>query len=76
MDSSDTTMMETPNWRAKFLVIGAILGGLVGAGAAYLFVQAAEREGHPPEVGAGEGVKIGLLLLGVMRSIATLGEGN
>ncbi len=54
--------------------MGIIIGALAGLGAAYLIVQRAEREGKNPEMTAGEGVKLGLLVLGVLRQIAQLGE--
>ncbi len=64
------------NWKAKTLVIGAVLGALTGLGAAYMLVQRAEKEQTNPQLSAGEGVKIGLLLLGVLRQFAQLGEGD
>ena len=62
------------NWKAKTLLVGAVLGALTGIGAAYLLVQRAEKEASRPEISAGEGVKLGLLLLGVLRQVAQLGE--
>jgi hypothetical protein len=64
------------NWKTKTLLIGAVLGALTGLGAAYMLVQRAEKEETNPRVSAGEGVKIGLMLLGVLRQVAQLGEGD
>ena len=64
------------NWKPKVLVVGAVIGALVGLGGAYLYAQQAEREGRTPKVSTGEGVKLGLLVLGLLRSVATLGEGD
>ena len=64
------------NWKAKTMVIGAVLGALTGLGAAYMLVQRAEKEQTNAKLSAGEGVKIGLLLLGVLRQFAQLGEGD
>ena len=57
------------NWKAKALFIGAIVGALTGLGAAYVMVQ---RSDEPPEVGATDGVKLGLLLLGLVRAVGDL----
>ncbi len=67
-------MSTSGNWKSKTLFMGIIIGALAGLGAAYLIVQRAEREGKNPEMTAGEGVKLGLLVLGVLRQIAQLGE--
>lgn len=64
------------NWKPKVLVFGAILGALVGVVAAYMFIQNSPSEDAPPEMSAGEGVKLGVLVFGLLRSIATLGEGR
>jgi len=53
------------------LMIGGVLGALVGVAAAYLYIQRAQEE-QKLEISAGEGVKIGVLVLGLLRSIATL----
>lgn len=63
---------KTPNWKTKALIIGAIAGALVGLGAAYLFIQNVEDDSEPPEFTAGKGLKIGLLLMGLIRNVADL----
>jgi hypothetical protein len=60
------------NWQPKVLIAGSVLGALVGVGAAYLLVQRAEKKGDTVHVGAGEAVKIGVLIFGLLRSIAQL----
>ena len=75
-DKLGLTSDETGNWKPKALMIGALVGAAVGIGAAYLFIQQAEREGSTPSISAGEGVKLGLLVLGLLRSVAVLGEGD
>lgn len=62
------------DWRTKALIIGAVLGAAAGAGAAYLFVQQAERAGNKPEITAGDGVRMALLVLGLLRQVAALGD--
>ncbi len=65
---------EVENWRPKVLLIGAVLGAVVGLGGAYLFMQQAERAGSRPSISAGDGVRLGLLVLGLLRQVAALGE--
>ncbi len=62
------------NWKTKALLIGAGVGLLAGLGAAYMLVQRAEKEGGRPELSAGEGVKLGLLVLGLLRQVTQLGD--
>jgi len=63
-------------WKTKTLLVGSLIGALVGVGAAYLLVQRAEREDRSVHVGTGEGIKLGLLALGMLRQVAQLGEGD
>lgn len=58
------------NWKAKALIIGGLVGALTGVGATYVMVQRSER---PPEVGPTDGIKLGLLLLGLVRAVGDLG---
>ncbi len=58
------------SWKAKALIIGSLVGALTGLGATYVMVQRSEE---PPEVGPTDGVKLGLLLLGLVRAVGDLG---
>ena len=58
------------SWKAKALIIGSLVGALTGLGATYVMVQRSEQ---PPEVGPTDGVKLGLLLLGLVRAVGDLG---
>jgi hypothetical protein len=70
---SKETMEITPveNWKPRVLMMGGILGALVGVAAAYLIIQRAE-EGEPPKMNVGEGMKLGVMVLGLLRSISSL----
>ncbi len=63
-----------PAWKTRALALGALIGALTGLGAAYLLVQRAEAEQRPPQLGAKQGVKLGLLLLGLLRQVGQLLE--
>lgn len=60
---------ESSQWRTKTLAAGVLFGALIGLGAAYLLVQKAEKKDSQLHVGTGEGIKLGLLVLGFLRQI-------
>jgi len=62
------------NWRNRTFIIGAAAGLLLGLASAYIVIQRAERLDTLPELTAGDGVKIGLGVLGVLRLIADVAE--
>ena len=75
MGESDAVTAES-SWKTRTMIIGSVVGALVGAGAAYLLVQRTERESGSLRIGTGEGIKLGLLVLGLLRQVAQLGEGG
>lgn len=72
----DLEIVPQENWRPRVMVIGGVIGLLAGLLAAYLLIQRAEKQNQKPELNAGEGVKLGVLVFGLLRQIATLGEGK
>jgi hypothetical protein len=66
-------MEETDNWKVRTLVIGGIAGMLTGLLAAYLLIQRAEQEESKPKLTAGEGVRVGVGVLGVLKMISDMG---
>lgn len=62
------------NWKSKTLFIGAVTGLALGLAAAYILIQRSEQENISPQITAGDGVKVGLGLLGVLRLISDLGN--
>ena len=62
------------SWKTKTMVAGAVVGALIGVSGAYLLFQNADKRGERVEVTTGSGIKLGLLLLGLLRQIAQLGE--
>jgi hypothetical protein len=66
--------MEQPkdNWKVTTLIIGGIIGLISGIVAAYILIQRAEDEESRPRISAGEGVKVGLGVLGLLRQVADL----
>ncbi len=64
------------SWSGQVLVIGAVVGALTGLGAAYLLIQRAKKRAEPPNLNASEGIKLGLLVFGMLRQVAMLGSGD
>lgn len=72
-------MNETPNpnWKTNLLLVGAIGGALIGAGTAYLLARSAEsNRGGPPEISTRDLLSTGIAIIGVIRGIASLGDGK
>ncbi len=69
---------EGANWKTQLMVFGVVVGALVGAGAAYLYVRSVETEQGgtavaPRRVKPAAAVSVGLSVLGLLRQIAGLG---
>ena len=61
-------------WRNKTIAVGAVFGLLAGLLGAYIVIQRAEQNNILPTVTAGDGVKIGLGVLGVLRLVADVAD--
>ena len=74
----ETQMVEVTqlnnSWKTQALVIGGVVGALVGIGAALLLTRNAEQRGTQLAITPGKGVRLGVLLAGLLRSIVSLGE--
>ena len=64
------------SWKSKTLLVGAVIGALTGIGTAYFLIQNAEKEGKEFSFSSGQGVKLGLLLLGTLRQVMQLDDGQ
>lgn len=65
-------MKNMEPWKTKTLIIGAIIGALAGVAAAYIFAQKSDQLEEKPHLTAGDGVKVGLGVLAVLRQIADM----
>lgn len=73
MTTNREELVVEEQWKPKVLAMGAVIGLLAGMVAAYLLVQRAESQGQKPKLTAGEGVKLGALVFGLLRQISQLG---
>jgi hypothetical protein len=64
------------DWRTKTFLVGGVVGALLGLGAAYIYINAAEESGEEPELKPGTAVTLGLSLLALLRQVAAIGEGD
>jgi gas vesicle protein len=60
--------------RNKTLLFGALIGAVTGLIAASLLQRRAEKTGNELALTSGEGMKLGVLVFGLLRAIASLGD--
>ena len=60
--------------RNRTLLLGALVGAATGLVAAMLLNRRAEKEGAELALTAGDGMKLGVMVFGLLRAIASLGE--
>jgi len=58
----------------KTLLFGALIGAVTGLAAAMLLQRRAEKTGTETAITAGEGIQLGVMVLGLLRAIASLGD--
>ena len=62
------------NSKTKTIILGTIIGALAGAASAFLLIKRAEDAEENPSLSPGEGLQLGLGILGLMRLIAGRGK--
>ncbi len=62
------------NTRSRTIVYGVLIGAATGLIAAMLLNQRAEKNQETTAITAGDGVKLGVMIFGLLRAIASLGE--
>lgn len=60
--------------KSKTLFTGALIGAFAGLIAALLLNRRAEKNESETALTAGEGLKLGMLVFGLLRAIASLGD--
>jgi gas vesicle protein len=63
--------MENKN---RIILAGALIGAATGLVAAMLLTRRAEKNERQTAITTGEGLKLGALVFGLLRAIASLGD--
>ena len=71
--SDETAIAESRiSYQTRVLAVGSLIGALVGLSGAFLLIKNNERKGTELEVSAGEGVKLSLIIMALLRQVAEL----
>ncbi len=62
------------SWKQRTLLVGAVIGAATGLGVSYLLIKRAEAAEEQVSISAGEGVRLGLLVLGLLRQVSELSD--
>jgi gas vesicle protein len=60
--------------KTRTILAGALIGAVTGLVAALLLTRRAERDERSTAITTGEGLKLGVLVFGLLRAIASLGD--
>jgi gas vesicle protein len=60
--------------KTRIIVGGALIGAVTGLVAAMLLTRRAERNESETTITSGEGLKLGVLVFGLLRAIASLND--
>ena len=60
--------------KGRIIISGALIGAITGLVAALLLTRRAERNERETALTTGEGLKLGILVFGLLRAIASLGD--
>lgn len=60
--------------KERFLLTGTLIGAFTGLIGAWLLTRRAERDERFGAITTGDGLKIGALVFGLLRAIASLGD--
>ena len=58
----------------RILIFGALIGAVTGLVAAMILQRRAEKTGTEISLSTGEGVQLGVMIMGLLRAIASLGD--
>ena len=58
----------------RTLLFGALIGAFTGLAAAMLLQRRAEKTGTEITLSTGEGIQLGVMIMGLLRAISSLGD--
>jgi hypothetical protein len=58
----------------RILLFGALIGAVTGLVAAMMLQRRAEQTGSDITLSTGDGIQLGVMIMGLLRAIAALGE--
>ena len=58
----------------KALLSGALIGAAIGLAGAFLLTRKAEETGTAITVSTGDGMRLGVMIIGLLRAVSALGE--
>jgi hypothetical protein len=58
----------------RVLLFGALIGAATGLVAALMLQRRAERTGTEISLSAGEGIQLGVMVMGLLRAVASLAD--
>jgi hypothetical protein len=64
------------NTKNKILLFGSLIGAVTGLLAAMLLNRRVQEDTTEIVISPGEGMKVGVLVFGLLRAIASLGDDN
>ncbi len=73
MDELTETNEGMEKWKIGALAVGGLVGALIGLSGAYLMIKNAEESGEQITVKGGDVVRMGVLVFGLLRSVANIG---
>lgn len=62
------------NRNSRVLLLGALIGATTGLVAALMLQRRAEKTGSEITLSTGEGIQLGVMIMGLLRAIASLGS--
>ena len=58
----------------KVLLFGALIGAATGLAAAMILQRRAEKTGNEISLSTGDGVKLGMMIMGLLRAVSSLAD--
>jgi gas vesicle protein len=58
----------------RVLIFGALIGAVTGLAAAMILQRRAQKTGTEISLSTGEGIQLGVMIMGLLRAISSLGD--